>query len=227
MNKRKIRSKFGACYQQWYYGYYSNIKLAILYAAKINDLYIFKKLLKKHKIKYLKNKNNFYIQKILLKQNKKNLKIINSLLYFAIFDVFLSVNINIIKSIIDYGADVNFTWPSGLTILMKVCIYKMNIGIIKLFISKGCKINCKDEQFMTPLMYSARSAVNIPKYDIIKLFLDNKADFYIKNKKGENALKITEDKLGKNSDIYYLIFTYKNLKNDYLCEFDMNFIYYI
>ena len=71
------------------------------------------------------------------------------------------------------------------------------------------------------------------KYDIIKLLLDNKDYMYIKDENGCDILGIIKKTIGmdydketcENSNIYSLIFNYKNLENLHLCEFDINFIY--
>ena len=137
-----------------------------------------------------------------------------------------------IEYLIESGADVKNKNKSGGTALM-ICIGNVTkdlyLEIIKLLIRKGSEINCQDFYGNTTLMLSFKSNLNkLIKYDIIKLLLDNKADIYLKNKKGKNILDIVKNSIGSdNSDIYSLIFNYKNLKNDHFCEFDIDFIYYI
>ena len=100
---------------------------------------------------------------------------------------------------------------------------------IKFLISKGKRnynqINCQDNNGVTPLMDCFECNNNeIIRYDIIKLLLENKANIYIKDNKGKDIFKYL--KVNNAHHKYYsLIFNYKNLENDYFCEYDINFIY--
>ena len=135
--------------------------------------------------------------------------------------------------LIECGANINIKDINGKTELMNLISSSKSdadLKIMKLLIRKGMQskslVNCQDNDFKTPLMICFDSDYNILiRYNIIKLLLDNKADIYIKNKKGENILDIVNKKIERNSDIYSLIFNYKNLENDHLYEFDIDFIY--
>ena len=135
----------------------------------------------------------------------------------------------IIELLIENGADVNSKNKFGGTPLMNLIKYSSssdNFKSIKLLISKGSQVNSKDEKSKTPMMmYYKKNKNKSFEYEIIKLLLDNKADIYIKNKNGDNILNIVENRTGKHSKIYSLIFNYKNLYDVHLCECDINFIY--
>ena len=134
--------------------------------------------------------------------------------------------------LIEKGATINIKDENEQTELMNLIRnFKNNddLEIMKLLISKGTQsnyVNCKNKNFKTSLMMCFEYDYKIStRYYIIKLLLDNKADIYIKNINGENILDIVKKNIEQNSDIYSLIFNYKNLKNDHLCEFDIDFIY--
>ena len=136
-------------------------------------------------------------------------------------------NNKIIKLLIENGANVNTKNNTGKTPLMKLikyCTSDHDFEIIKLLISKGDKVNCQDIHGKTLLMICYKRPISeLFKYSIIKLLLDNKVDIYVKNANSENILDII--KKHKTCDIYSLIFNYKNIHNDHLCEFDIGFIY--
>ena len=140
-------------------------------------------------------------------------------------------SIETIEFLIESGANVNIKNASQNTALTDIVTASTKINdleIIKLLIRKGSHVNCKNINGNTSLILSLYSLRNVSiRYDIIKILLDNKADIYIKNEVGENVLDITKRKIGVNSDIYSLIFNYKNIKNDHLCTCDIDFIYNI
>ena len=156
--------------------------------------------------------------------------------------IFPMGRLEIIEFLIKNGANVNNKSGFLRTPLMVLLFnpqFDHDLKIMTLLISKGVhsdsirngmqscnQINYRDIHGYTSLMIYIKN--NQPKkirYDIIKLLLDNKADIYIKTNQGKNILSVIEDKIGKNSDIYSLIFNYKNLPNDHFCEFDIDFIY--
>ena len=217
---------------------------------------------------YSNNKNNFEIFEKLLYEKRNESQLITILLIKIIMHVKKRANIDAVKLLIRYGADVNAINSNKLTLLM-LCYFFLqnNIEILELLIENGADVNIKNSQFQTTLMYSLRNVSSYDKleifklfvrkenqinskdvfgdtalmiyirdngqlfirYDIIKLLLDNKASIYIKNNKGVNIFNYLEERFGKqnykNSDIYSLIFNYKNLHGDHFCEYDINFFY--
>ena len=136
-----------------------------------------------------------------------------------------------IEFLIENNADVNSKSISNRTPLMYSIIgskENYQIEIIKLLIKKSNNINCKDLKNETALIICSEYIINnLVRHEITKLLLDNKADIYIKNNDNENILNLIENTIGCDSDIYSLIFNYKNLINDHFCEYDINFIYNI
>ena len=212
---------------------------------------------------YSNNKNNFEIFKKLLSEIN-NKKIFDKLLIFVVSLTKPSVNIDAIKLLIEFGANINtlsstlksslnyccmdpifdieiieFLIENGTNINIKShynetplmqfvvnCSVKDDLKIIRLLIRKGSKINHKVSLGTPLLMICFESKYNIfIRCDIIKILLDNKADIYVQNKKGDNIFDIVNDRIGINSDIYSLIFNYKNINNDDFCEYDIKFIY--
>ena len=217
---------------------YSDIELAGILSKDKNNFEIFEKLLlKTNKNERIVNEclmkiiGNFYTSicadtiKILIKHgadiNYKKSNNWTSPIYSCIY----SKNIKKMELLLENGADINMNSCFGyspLTYLMEIC-NGCDYEIIKLLIRKGAQINYQNINGLTPLMIYFRWTHNdYVKLDIIKLFLDNKTDIYVKDKKGKNTLNYCKN---KDNMHYSLIFNYKNLENDNFCECDINFIY--
>ena len=229
-----------------YLKYLSNIEVVAMYSKNKNNYKIFKKLfLKMYNIN--KNDQIFYeLIRITINCEKefasiKNIKLLikynidlnyhdNSHYPFIILCCLRSVSsIELINLLIESGASIYVTDIFEKTPLMHLIQGSEKIHdleIIKLLISKGSPVNFTDDDGDTALMTCFKLNHNILiRYDIIKILLDNKADIYIKNKKNKNILNIVEENTGRNSDIYSLIFNYKNIKDDHFCKCDIDFIY--
>ena len=226
---------------------YSNIILAAIYSNNENNFKIFKKLLKINKSIEIINKVlvasiydsknlNIEVIKLLIKYGADVMcrDEYNNIIFMVCFYQVIT-DIEIIELFIENGANVNNIDDYGKTSLMLIVTNSStydHIEIIKLLIRKGVKINRKTNDSDTALMLCFYSNYNNQiKLEIIKLLLDNKADIYIKDYFNRNILDIIIHEIGsckqncKFSDIYSLIFNYKNLKDDHLCEFDIDFIY--
>ena len=221
----------------------SDIELAGVYSNNKNNLEIFEKLL------YEKRKEKYFINNLLIKiiqhigsrasidaiklliecGGDVNIKDNDNLNLLMICCFKLHNNIEILKLLIENGADVNIKNATGKTTLMYTLQHVScdeNLEIFKLLIKNDYQINSKDKYGDTPLMiYIFNNNNKYIRCDIIKLLLDNKADVYIQNDQGENILKYIKKHFDMNSDVYSLIFNYKNLKNHHLCECDIDFIY--
>ena len=150
-----------------------------------------------------------------------------SLLYLIFCKQSLEKRQEIINLLIINGININIKDNFGQSELSKRIQNAKNTDFefIKLLIIKGNHVNLQDSYSNTPLMTCINFTKKSLMYDIIKLLLENKPDIYIKNKKGKNILNYAKTKFGKYSDFYSLIFNYKNIINDHLCEFDVRFIY--
>ena len=226
---------------------YSNIELAAIYSKNKNNLKILEKLLltsDKQTLDRLlitvsiKKTSSIDAIKLLILHNVNvNYKDVwnwTPLIYCCINHLH---DIEIIELLIESGADINIKSIDGDTAIIFAILNSSthnHLEIIKLLIKKGSQINYQNQFGETPLMTCYCWSLNkLIRYDLIKLLLDNKADIYIKNKKGKNIFNIIEEKFDmeggdkscKNSDIYSLIFNYKNLVNHHFCEYDIDFIY--
>lgn len=100
--------------------------------------------------------------------------------------------INIIKLLVENGADVNITIRDGVwqtdvnTALMKAVTHNNSTNIIKLLLDYGANINTTDIYGRTALMYAAKSYYNRP--EIIKLLLDYGANINATDIYGQTAL---------------------------------------
>ena len=225
----------------------SNIKLAVRFSKNKKNFDIFEKLLLKTETK---NDINEILIKVLVYEDTASIDAVKLLINHGAdvnhkdcggWSVFSYCCVNPINSfeltelLIENGADINSKDSLNRIPLMSLVKCSKNhhaLEIIKLLIRKGSKINHKDDLNETVLIKCFEYNNNVLiRYDIIKILLDNKADIYIKNSQNCNILdilkrKITDDnKSGEYSDIYSLIFNYKNLHGDHFCEYDINFIY--
>ena len=234
-------------YSEYYVERFSDIELAAIYSKNKNNLIIFEKLLLKINkkgqainelllltLEYIEMQSSIDAVKLLIKHGADVNYGGNPQWTSPIYCCLNSKNIELIELLIENGADVNINSKHGYSPLVHFTRGFPNenfLEIIKLLIRKGSKINYKEFYGDTALIICFEKKYDeLIKFNIIKLFLDNKADIYIKNKKGKNILKIVQEKIDisidKNYDIYSLIFNYKNLKNDHFYECDINFIYY-
>ena len=223
------------------FDYLSDIELAAAFSKNKNNFAIFEKLLLELVDNNIQLDN--LLEAIIYRELTSSLDAIKLLIKYGIdvncvydgrsfplVDCCVSPmnSIETFEILIEAGANVNKKNEYGETVLMK-CIVNCtkDLEIIKLLIRKGSKINCQDYKGNTELILCFKSnSNNLIKYHIIELLLDNKADVYLKNIKGKNILDIVKRKISSdNSNIYSLIFDYKNLKNDHFCEFDIDFIY--
>ncbi|HNV70227.1 MAG TPA: ankyrin repeat domain-containing protein [Candidatus Ozemobacteraceae bacterium] len=93
----------------------------------------------------------------------------------------ISTKPDIVKYLIDKGADVNFVANQGLTPIMNA-VGHMPIDIVKLLLEKGAKIDVANDDKMTPLHWAAYRGNS----EAIALFLE----------KGANLKAISENVMG-------------------------------
>ena len=211
--------------------YIKIIKLLIKYKANVNNLnsnywscLLFAVENSYYKIAKLLLKNGADVNYITDKSENE------SILNLACFWRQNEKNDKLIKLLIDNDADVtnkNIFGETSLSNLIKYATTYDDFEIIKLLIKKGIEINYKNNNSKTLLMmcYESENHKKIFEYELIKLLLDNKADIYVKDNNGCNILDIVKKIKGFNSEIYSLIFNYKNIDGDLLCQFDISFIY--
>lgn len=97
---------------------------------------------------------------------------------------------NIIKLLLEKGADITLANKDGNNSLMRACCRSHGHYIIEnvqLLLSKEIGINCQNNNGFTALMFAAQCG----NFDIIKLLLAKGADATLKNKNGRTARDLT------------------------------------
>lgn len=102
---------------------------------------------------------------------------------------------DMVKLMLDNGADPNIATSDGTTPLMSASVGK-DLDIIKLLIKYGAKINVQDDAGQSALTYSIIGS----SLNVIKLLLDNGADVTVKTKNNSNIISMT-----RNPEIIKLI----------------------
>jgi ankyrin repeat protein len=96
--------------------------------------------------------------------------------------------VNIIKLLLDKGADVNFGGDSDKFVLIEAS-EEGAIEIVRLLLAYGADVNIIGIDGDTALMVACRHG----HFEIIKLLLEHGADRYIDNNDGKDALRIAKD----------------------------------
>ena len=126
----------------------------ILRACEINDLSIIKTMVEKGaNIKDLSEDNE------------------DNVLTLAMFK---NYSFDVIKYLVDNGADVNYRIPYGSSVLMIACIY-CDVQVVKYLIDNSADIHARDKYGLTPLAY-AIEAGNKSVVKFIKEYIDKKTD---------------------------------------------------
>lgn len=150
---------------------------------------------KKDDILYRNSKITLKLMKILkqnLSSNEDKIKnLIKKLVYVdqfrknganALMYAIHNGDLNIIKLLIDKGADVNIIDSQG-DMPIFIAVFD-NLDVVKLLVENGANINVKDRRNNTPLI----SACFHTNLDIVKYLIDKGADINAVNNDGDNAL---------------------------------------
>ncbi len=105
-------------------------------------------------------------------------------------------NLEMVKLLIDNGADISSEADNGRTVLLEAILSEKSYDIVKLLIEKGVDVNRSNDDKQTPLMKAAQ--YNLPA--VVKILLDSGAskkgtDFY-----GKTALKYAEETAERTGD---------------------------
>jgi ankyrin repeat protein len=103
--------------------------------------------------------------------------------------LYFSENLEILKILVEEGADVNFVNSEGEPLLTYFIKYKP-VEYTKFIINSGAKVNLVDENMWTPLIWSA---VNGQK-EIVRELLIEGADNFYRDFQGNYAIYYTFDK---------------------------------
>ena len=131
----------------------------------------------------LKNFSYEIIKNIIKNEPSIDAKEINSrpLLHYAVRN---KDACKIINLLVEKGADINLYDDNLKTPLCNAIFTECSYEIIDFLIKKGANVNFIGEELIPPLYY----AINMQRYDIVKLLIDNGADINAKNYKSMSPL---------------------------------------
>jgi ankyrin repeat protein len=129
--------------------------------------------------------------------------------------------IDVIKYLIKKKANINLKTNFGNTALIFASKFSKSGILVKYLIEQGANINEKNYDGFSVLSH----ALNCNRIETIKILLDFRVNIYTTFDKKETIFNYVKKKYKINSEIYKLIFSYKFIKNDDWCDFDVNFIY--
>lgn len=92
-------------------------------------------------------------------------------------------DIEVVRTLLDQGANINIKTKSGTTPLMMAAM-KGHVAIVNLLIDNGALINTKNKFGVTALMYAALEN----RKDVVGILLDRGAKVNLTSKKGKTAL---------------------------------------
>lgn len=113
--------------------------------------------------------------------------------------IFCCVDINLIKRIIKYVADVDARDARGSTALMCAC-YRLNLNVIQFYLDRGADAKAKNFKNTTALMctcaseHKSESNMDENFEQIIELLIFSDADPHIVSKDGQTAYNYVKDK---------------------------------
>jgi len=122
-----------------------------------------------------------------------------------IYLTFLGTNHNIIKLLVNEGADINSKDNNGITPLMAASM-KGNLKAVNFLLSNGAKIDSYDYSKETALFKAAKEGY--PK--IVEKLIQAGAKTNMKNSKGNTPLRIAE--LNKNKEVIEILKKQNNSK---------------
>lgn len=98
---------------------------------------------------------------------------------------------NVVRLLLERGADPNHVWPTGSTIL-HMAAGMGNVEIVRILIKAGMNMNACNNDGRTPL-HLAASGFFVTRFgfqtkDVMTLLVENGADLYHRDKKGETPL---------------------------------------
>ncbi|AVL94163.1 putative ankyrin repeat protein [Megavirus vitis] len=168
--------------------------MGINYSSLKSETNIVNLVLSRQKIDYVENIRYF------CERNPENIDDPSALGWSALmYACYISTNKfihDIIRILIDYGANVNFKDNMfNVTPLMLACNVASKSGnneIIKLLLERGAQINVQDKNGNTALMHACILSNEYNNLNIIKFIIENGADINIKNNSGETAKDIIE-----------------------------------
>ena len=136
--------------------------------------------------------------------------------YNSFYGYSFSESVEVVKFLIDNGADVNLKNNGGMTALMSAS--DVSHELIELLIKSGARVNEVDDNGKSALMYAIISSSDI---EVVKFLIDNGANVNLKSNDGETALmnayirgnkELVELLINSGADVNLIDF---NLKDNY------------
>ena len=198
-------TKFSVLMKHALQGHYVHIKNNIEQIKQLN------------KFCYLEN-NNLLLDSVVNQQNSDGW----SPLILASRNSSLTSNIETVKLLLDYKADVNLKINYGSTSLIfasRNASTDSNIETVKLLLDYKADVNLKTDDGWTSLMLASRHSSTDSNIKTVKLLLDYKADVNLKNYNGWTSLMMASrhSSIDSNIETIKLLLDYKadvNLKNN-------------
>ena len=106
-----------------------------------------------------------------------------------LLDVISNSKIDIVKLLLEHGADANKTRPGCFAPIGSACFYG-SLKAAELLLDHGADINAVDKDGDTPLILAIRG--RRPGRDLVQLLLERGADISLLNNEGCTALQYTE-----------------------------------
>lgn len=148
---------------------------------------------------YMGNNPNFEVELLLLKAgadpNLKNKYGLNAL----IIAVLNNINVDMIKLLLDYGADINYSGPEDKFLPLTVSLKKGYYNITEALIEYNPDLSHQDNNMNTPLHYAIITGKELPK-GVIKYLILN-SNLNIQNINGQTPLHFII--ISKKWDEYY------------------------
>ena len=132
-----------------------------------------------------------------------NAKDRDKLNYTPLMYVSFDGSTELIKLLLDNGADVNAKNESGVTPIMIASINGY-LDTVELLIDNGADVNAKNESGVTPIMIASNNGC----LSTVELLIDNGANLYAKNNTGQTALDIAKEE--GHTDVVEFIEVYQS-----------------
>lgn len=114
----------------------------------------------------------------------------------AISEAVSGEHLEMVKLLIDQGADISITRDGGETVLLEAIRSEKSTAIVQLLIEKGVDVNRSNDDKQTPLMKAAQ--YNLP--DIVKLLLDAGATKEGRDIYGRTALDVAKETVDRTGE---------------------------
>lgn len=124
----------------------------------------------------------------------------------AVFDAAMNTNIEAMKSILEYGGDLETLAVGNVTPLMIASIVNPNPEMVKFLLEQGLSVHDTDESGMTPLLHAAATGDNP---EVCEVLIAAGASIYDENAQGNNAIALSRG--NPNPAMYQTIMKYASM----------------